>query len=336
MLVLVTGGLGFIGSHCVVELLNNNYQVVVIDNLSNSKYSVLQRIEQITNKHIIFYLCDLCNVKDVENIFSQHKFGMVIHLAALKSVNQSIEMPQYYYSHNLTITINLLTIMQKYHIKKILFSSSATVYGSAKCPFDETMETGRNLVNPYAKIKYITEEILKDIYKSDNAWSIVILRYFNPCGAHNSNLLGEDPNDIPNNLMPYILKVADGVYPILKIYGMDYDTNDGTCVRDYIHVVDLAKGHIAAMKCFSTNGIYIYNLGTGTGLSVKQIVNAFEITNNVPVPYIYADRRPGDLPSSFASVVKAKNELNWATQYNLDDICRDSWNAYLFLKKLNN
>ncbi|AUL79714.3 UDP-glucose 4-epimerase [Tupanvirus soda lake] len=332
MLVLVTGGLGFIGSHCVIELLKCNFDVVIIDNLSNSNLNVISRIQKISNKKVDFYQLDLLHLSQIDNIFQKHRFDFVVHLAALKSVSQSVSDPLYYYNHNLTVTLNLLSLMSKHNVKKIIFSSSATVYGLEKSPVDETMETGKNITNPYAKTKYMTEEILKDLYKSDNSWSIVILRYFNPSGAHPSGLIGENPNDTPNNLMPYLLKVADGVYPFLKIYGSDYNTNDGTCVRDFIHIVDLAKGHIAVIKCLSESGLYIYNLGTGKGHSVKEIVDTFKKINKVDLPYVYTDRRLGDIAMSYASVKKAEKELNWKCEYDIFDICKDSWYAYNFQK----
>ncbi|XWV25358.1 UDP-glucose 4-epimerase GalE [Tupanvirus deep ocean] len=328
MSVLVTGGLGYIGSHCVIELLECHFDVIVIDNLSNSKLDVISKIQNITGKKIKFYQIDLLDLSQIDKIFQKNQIGFVVHLAALKSVNQSIDAPLYYYSHNLTVTLNLLSVMSKYNVKKLIYSSSATVYGSEKSPVDEKMETGKNLTNPYAKTKYMTEEILKDLYKSDNNWSIVILRYFNPSGAHQSGLIGENPNDIPNNLMPYLLKVADGIFPVLKIYGSDYDTTDGTCVRDFIHIVDLAKGHIATIKCLNETGIYIYNLGTGKDHTVKEIVETFKKINNIKLPYVYTDRRPGDIEISYASVSKAKQDLNWTCEHNIADICRDSWYAY--------
>lgn len=328
MLVLVTGGLGFIGSHCVVELLNKDYDVIVIDNLTNSDINVIDKIKKITNKDIFFYNFDVQNIFLLENVFRIHKIELVIHFAGLKSVNESLIKPIYYYKNNVLASVNLLSIMEKYNIKNLIFSSSATVYGSQNAPFDENMVTGVGLTNPYAKTKYIIEEILKDIQNNDKSWSIVILRYFNPCGAHESGLLSENPKNMPNNLMPILLKVADGTNPYLNIYGSDYDTIDGTCVRDFVHVVDVACGHIYAIKKLNIPGIHIYNLGTGKGTSIIQLVKTFEDINKIIILHKYAERRSGDIGTSFASISKIEKELEWKFKYNIENMCFDSWQSY--------
>lgn len=334
MAILVTGGLGFIGSHCVVELLIRNHQVIVLDDLSNSTEDIIPPIKQLTGKDFIFYRESLVNANAVESIFQKHAIDWVIHLAGLKSVSESNMEPLKYYQQNIGSTINLLTLMKKYHVKKMIFSSSATVYGNQKPPYHESMATGIGMTNVYAKTKYIIEEILKDTYQADNTWTVVILRYFNPCGAHQSGLIGEDPKSVPTNLMPVILKVADGVYPCLNIYGTDYQTIDGTCIRDFIHVVDLAKGHLVAMERCNRHGVYIYNLGTGKGHSVKEVAETFQKTNNIQLIWKDCGRREGDLAEYYASVEKANRELGWYCLYGLEDMCRDSWRAYRTKKKL--
>lgn len=332
MKVLVTGGLGFIGSHTCVELLEDGYDVIVVDNLYNSEIEVASKIEQITGKKIKVYTDDLLNKDAVEKIFSENDIDEVIHFAGYKAVGESVKKPLMYYHNNLVSTMNLLEVMKEHNVKKFLFSSSATVYGVQETPkYVETMLTGRT-TNPYGTTKSMIEQILIDLYNSDNEWDIGILRYFNPIGAHSSGLIGEKPNGIPNNLMPYILKVAAGQLESLSIYGNDYETYDGTGVRDYIHVVDLAKGHVSASKKLEkeNSGLYIYNLGSGKGVSVFDIVKTFEKVNNIKLSYKFVERRPGDLPEFFADPTKALNELGWKTEKTLEDMCKDSWN---FMKK---
>jgi UDP-glucose 4-epimerase len=328
MKILVTGGCGYIGSHTVCELLDNNYEVVIIDNLSNSKEDVIDKIKLITGKPVTFYKGDVCDKELLRKIFSENNIDSVIHFAGLKAVGESVKEPLMYYRNNIDSTLNLLEVMKEYNCKKIVFSSSATVYGLQDTPrYVETMKK-QTPSSPYGKTKDMIEEILKDLYISDNTWTISILRYFNPIGAHESGLIGENPNGIPNNLMPFILKVSVGILPKLTIFGNDYDTPDGTCIRDYIHVVDLAKGHLAALNKFNDNenGVFIYNLGSNKGTSVKEIVDAFERVNNLKLNYEYGARREGDLAEYFADATKALNELNWKTEKTIDDMCRDSYN----------
>lgn len=334
MLLLLTGGLGFIGSHCAVELLSLDHQIIIVDNLLNSNINVLNRIKILTKKEIIFYQGSLLDIELVDQIFQKHNIDLVIHLAGLKSVAESVEDPLKYYHQNIMSSINLLSVMKKYQVKKIIFSSSATVYGTNNSPLEETMTAGIGISNTYSRTKYFIEEILKDMYHSDNQWSIIILRYFNPCGAHPSGLLGENPNDMPNNLMPVILRVADGIQPILNIYGSDYPTKDGTCIRDFIHVVDLAKGHVSVLDKCTEAGIHIYNLGMGCGYSVKEMVDTFQKVNNLEIKYQMQEKRPGDLPVYYASVTKANRELGWICKYKIEDICWDSWYAYQTIKKI--
>ena len=324
MKILVTGGLGYIGSHTCVELLKDNNELIIVDNLSNSKVEVIDKIEQITKKRPKIYILDLVNKSDVEKIFSENDIDAVIHFAGLKAVGESVEKPLEYYSNNLISTLNLLEVMSKYNVKKIVFSSSATVYGEQKVPYVETMKRGET-TNPYGTTKSMIEQILEDVYKADSTWDITILRYFNPVGAHESGLLGESPSGIPNNLMPYIMRVASGKLECLNIYGDDYNTADGTGVRDFIHVVDLAKGHVKALEN-SKNGIHVYNLGTGIGYSVLDIVNEFEKVNNIKINYKIVDRRAGDIAICYSDPTKAKNELGWTAEKTLEDMCRDSWN----------
>lgn len=325
MKVLVTGGMGYIGSHTVVELLENNYEVVIVDNLVNSKIDVLDKIEKITGKRPIFYQYDLCNYQDLETIFKENKIDVVIHFAGLKAVGESCEKPLLYYQNNLISTMNLLDIMAKYNCKKLVFSSSATVYGKPKSlPIQEDFPL--STTNPYGSTKLFIEYMLKDLYKADPTWSIAILRYFNPIGAHQSYLLGENPNGIPNNLMPYIVKVATKELDHLNIFGNDYDTKDGTGVRDYIHVVDLAKGHIKAVeKVLTTNKVDCYNLGTGVGYSVLEIVELFKKVNKVDVPYKIVERRSGDISSCYADPTYALKELGFKAEKTLEDMVRDSY-----------
>jgi UDP-glucose 4-epimerase len=310
----------------VVEFLNNDYDVIIMDNLSNSKKEALNRIEKITGKKPKFYEVDLLDKEGMKKIFQENKIDSVIHFAGLKAVGESVEKPILYYKNNITGTINLLEIMKEQDVKKIVFSSSATVYGnSTDVPFKE--DTPLSATNPYGRTKLMIEEILRDIYVSDNSWGIALLRYFNPIGAHESGLIGEDPNGKPNNLMPYITQVAIGKRDKLSIFGNDYDTPDGTGVRDYIHVVDLAKGHLKALeKIMKENIAEAYNLGTGKGYSVLDLVKTFQKVNEVEIPYEITDRRPGDIAICYADPEKAKKELNWKAEKGIEEMCRDSWN----------
>ena len=331
MKVLITGGCGYIGSHTAVRLLESGEEVVIIDNLINSKIDVLAKIKEITGKNITFYQEDLCNLEELRKIFKKEKFDAVIHFAGLKAVGESVEIPLKYYQNNLVSTMNILSCMQEFNVLKLVFSSSATVYGSPKSlPILEDFPL--STTNPYGTTKLMIEQILTDVYKANNNLDITILRYFNPIGAHKSGLLGEDPNGIPNNLMPYIVKVATKQLPVLNIFGADYDTIDGTGVRDYIHVMDLAEGHILALKN-KKKGLKIYNLGTGKGTSVLELVNMFSKINNVKVNYKIVDRRPGDIASCYASSEKANKELGFTCKYTLEDMCKDSYN---FVKKNSN
>lgn len=323
MKILVTGGLGFIGSHTVVELCENNYEVVIIDNLSNSKIEVLDKLEKITGKKIKFYLGDVCDKNILEEIFKNEKIDGVIHFAGFKAVGESVLKPLMYYRNNLDSTITLLEIMEKYEVYNLVFSSSATVYGNPKTlPIKEDFPL--STTNPYGTTKLFIEHILSDLYISNNKWNITILRYFNPIGAHKSGLIGENPNDIPNNLMPYIVKVANHELEVLSIFGNDYNTIDGTGVRDYIHVCDLANGHVLALK--NMDGLKYYNLGTGKGTSVLELVTIFEKVNNIKVNKKIVERRPGDIDACFADTKKAFDELGFETKYNVDDMCRDAYN----------
>ena len=326
MNILITGGAGYIGSHTCVELLNSGYNIVVIDNFSNSKKEVIDKIKQITNKNFKFYEGDCCDKKILTKIFNENKIDSVIHFAGFKAVGESVSKPIMYYRNNLDSTLTLLEVMSEYNCKKIVFSSSATVYGNPKSlPIKEDFPL--STTNPYGTTKLIIEGILKDLYKSDNEWSIAILRYFNPIGAHKSGLIGENPNDIPNNLMPYIVKVATGQLECLSVFGNDYDTHDGTGVRDYIHVVDLAKGHIKAIeKVTKDTGVDAYNLGTGTGYSVLDIVNTFMKVNNVDVKYKITDRRPGDIDACYSDPSYAKTKLDWQANLGIEEMCMDAYN----------
>ena len=328
MSILVTGGTGYIGSHTVVELLNLNKEVVVLDNFVNSSPDVIDKIKTITGKEFKFYEVDLLDEENLKKVFEENNITEVIHFAGLKAVGESVGKPLEYYSNNITGTITLLDVMRKHNCKKIIFSSSATVYGDQGVPkYVETMKRGET-TNPYGTTKAMLEKILEDLYVADKEWGIVILRYFNPVGAHESGLIGDNPNGIPNNLMPYIQRVAAGQLPQLSIYGNDYPTKDGTGVRDFIHVVDLAKGHINAMEKLNEvpTGVFTYNLGTGTGYSVLDMVNTFQEVNNVKVPYKIAARREGDLAEMYADSTKAEKELGWVANKNLSDMCKDSWN----------
>ena len=327
MKILVTGGTGFIGSHTSVELLNNGYEVVIADNLSNSKLSVLEKIQEITGKKVQFYKIDLCNKDDVRLIFEENTIDAIIHFAGLKAVGESVSKPILYYNNNILSTLNLVEVASEFDCKKLVFSSSATVYGNPeKLPITEDQKIG-GTTNPYGTTKYMIERILNDLYISDNSWSIALLRYFNPIGAHPSGLIGENPNGLPNNLMPYIIKVANGELPILSVFGNDYETKDGTGVRDYIHVVDLAKGHIKAIeKVSKKTGIDAYNIGTGEGYSVLDLISTFEKVNKVKVNYKIVDRRPGDIAACYADPTKALNELGWKAEKNIEDMCKDAYN----------
>ena len=327
MKILVTGGTGFIGSHTVVELLNSNYEVVVIDNLSNSKIEVIDKIKEITSKAVTFYEGDVCDKSLLEKVFKENNIDAVIHFAGYKAVGESVKKPLMYYRNNIDSTLALCEVMNEYNVKNIVFSSSATVYGTPKSlPIKEDFEV-THATNPYGETKIIIERILNDIYIADNNWNIALLRYFNPIGAHKSGLIGENPNDIPNNLMPYIVKVASGELKELSIFGNDYDTIDGTGVRDYIHVVDLAKAHIKAVEwTFKNEGIEAFNLGTGKGYSVLELVEAFKKYNHVDVPYKIVGRREGDIASCYADVSYAKEKLNWSSTLDIEEMVKDAYN----------
>lgn len=328
MSVLVTGGAGYIGSHTVVELLNENKEVIVVDNFSNSKPEMLDKIKKITNKDFKFYELDYSNKEKMDKVFAENKIDSVIHFAGYKAVGESVEKPIEYYTNNVSGTLNLLDVMRKHNVKTIIFSSSATVYGDPEVvPLTEMCKIG-GTTNPYGSSKLFIEQILKDVYKSDNTWDVCILRYFNPIGSHESGIIGEEPQGRPNNLMPYIVRVASGELEELSIFGNDYNTPDGTGVRDYIHVIDLAKGHIKALEKLEKekSGIYIYNLGTGKGYSVLDMVHAFEKTTGQKIKYKITERRAGDIATCYADATKAKEELNWVAEKTLEDMCRDSWN----------
>lgn len=326
MKILVTGGLGFIGSHTCVELLNENYEVVIIDNLSNSSLDILGKIEEITSKKPKFYEIDVCDKEKVSVVFKENNIDAVIHFAGYKAVGESVSEPLKYYRNNLDSTLTLLEVMKEYSCHNFVFSSSATVYGSPKeLPIKEDFPL--STTNPYGTTKLMIERILADVSKADKDLSIIVLRYFNPIGGHKSGLLGENPKGIPNNLMPYIVRVASKELPILSVFGNDYDTPDGTGVRDYIHVVDLAKGHLKALeKCVNFKGIEYYNLGTGTGYSVLDLVKTFEKVNNIEVPYKIVERRPGDIAACYADPAKAYKELGFKAEYGIEDMCKDSYN----------
>ena len=325
MKILVTGGAGFIASHTNVELLNAGYEVVVVDNLINSSRKSIDRVEELTGKKIIFYEEDLLNEKALDDIFDKENIDSVIHFAALKAVGESCEIPLRYFDNNLTGTLNLLKVMEKHNVKSLVFSSSATVYGKPETvPIKEDFPL--SVSNPYGRTKLITEDMLRDIYKSDNEWNIAILRYFNPIGAHESGRIGENPNGIPNNLLPYIAKVAAGQLECVNVFGDDYDTPDGTGVRDYIHVVDLAKGHVKALKKFEEKPeVRIYNLGTGIGYSVLDVLHAYEEACGKTLPYEIKPRRAGDIATCYCDATKAKEELGWAAEKGIKEMCADSW-----------
>lgn len=325
--ILVTGGAGYIGSHTLIELIKNGYDPIVVDNLYNSKMEAVRRVEKITGQKIEFIKADLLDKPALEEIFKTHKFESVINFAGFKAVGESVAKPLEYYNNNLTGMLNLLFVMRDYGVRNVVFSSSATVYGDpATVPIKESFPTG-GTTNPYGTSKLFIEQFLKDLYKADNSFNIAVLRYFNPVGAHSSGMIGEDPKGIPNNLCPYITKVAIGELPKLRIFGNDYDTPDGTGVRDYIHVVDLARAHVLAIKKLETNpGLIIANIGTGTGYSVLDMVKAFSKAVGHDIPYEIVDRRPGDIASCYADPSYAKELLGFVAEKNLDDMCRDSWN----------
>ena len=326
MTVLVTGGAGFIGSHTVVELLGGGYDVVVVDNYSNSKPCVNDRVRKITGRDFKVYDCDMCNPAALDAVFAAEHIDAVIHFAGLKAVGESVAQPVRYYRNNLDSTLNLISSMKKYGVGTVVFSSSATVYGSPKSvPIREDFPL--STTNPYGETKLMIERILDDCRKAGDIASVSILRYFNPIGAHESGMIGEDPKGIPNNLLPYISQVAVGKLAELKVYGDDYPTHDGTGVRDYIHVVDLARGHVCAIRKLETNcGLFICNLGTGKGYSVLEVLHAFEKACGKQIPYVIDPRRPGDIAECYADPTKAKNELGWVAQYGIEDMCADSWN----------
>ncbi len=328
MAILLPGGAGFIGSHTAIELLEEGKEIIIIDDFSNSRPEVLESIKTITGKDFKFYEMDYNNQEKLEKVFEENEIEAVINFAGFKAVGESVKKPIEYYRNNISGALVLLDTMRKYGCKKFIFSSSATVYGEPeKIPLTEDCRTG-GTTNPYGTTKLFIEQILKDIYNSDNTWDICILRYFNPVGAHKSGLIGEEPQGIPNNLMPYVVRVASGELKELSVFGNDYDTPDGTGVRDYIHVVDLAKGHVKALNKIDKEGqgIYIYNLGTGTGYSVLDMVKAFEKATGKEVAYKIAPRRPGDIATCYADPKKAKEELGWKAEKTLDDMCKDSWN----------
>lgn len=326
MSILVTGGAGYIGSHACVELLNSGFEVVVIDNLSNSNEEALKRVEEITGKSIKFYKEELLNWDALEEIFNKEKIDAVMHFAGLKAVGESVSQPIRYYNNNITGTLVLCEVMNKYGVKNLVFSSSATVYGNPHTvPIDE--EFPLSATNPYGRTKLMIEEMLRDLYIADNNWNIAILRYFNPIGAHASGRIGEDPKGIPNNLVPYIAQVAIGKRDKLSVYGNDYPTADGTGVRDYIHVVDLVLGHLKALEKLRSNpGVVTYNLGTGIGYTVLEVVEAFSKTSGREIPYEIVERRPGDIAACYADPSKAMTELGWCAEKGLEEMCKDSWN----------
>ncbi len=332
MKILVTGGTGFIGSHACVDLLQNDHEVVIIDNLSNSQKEVIGFIETITKKNVTFYEGDVCNKLLLESIFKEHKIDAVIHFAGYKAVGESVKKPLKYYQNNLISTLTLLEVMEKYECKKLVFSSSATVYGNPeKLPIKEDFSL--STTNPYGTTKLFIEQILRDVSNADAGWSIALLRYFNPIGAHESGLIGENPNDIPNNLMPYIVKVATKELDHLNVFGNDYPTHDGTGVRDYIHVVDLAHGHLKALEYLNEHtGIEAYNLGTGVGYSVLDVVKTFAKVNNITVPYQIVARREGDIASCYADASKAEQQLGFKTTKGLEEMCKDAYH-FVEIKK---
>jgi UDP-glucose 4-epimerase len=332
--VLVTGGMGYIGSHTVIELIKNDFEPVIVDNLSNSSVSVLDRLEKITGTRPKFYKIDLCDKKNLEKVFKKHRFSSVIHFAGFKSVGESVAEPLKYYHNNLNSTLTLLELMNKYFVNKLVFSSSATVYGDQVSPLAETTPTGQGITNPYGQTKHIIEQILRDCAIANPDLSITALRYFNPIGAHYSGLIGEDPNGIPNNLLPYVMKVAVGELPEVGVFGGDYPTPDGTGVRDYIHVVDLAQGHVAAINNIQP-GFDAINLGTGQGTSVLEIIKATEQASGKTIPYAIRERRAGDLAEVFADCHKATELLHWQARKTIPQACQDSWKWQNYRHSLN-
>ena len=325
MNILITGGTGYIGSHTIIELLNENHSVVVVDNLSNSSQESLRRVEEITGSNIPFYQLAVRDKDALEQVFTAHSFDAAIHFAGLKSVGQSVSQPLNYYSNNIDSTLVLVEVMQKYNVKKFVFSSSATVYGTPEeLPLKETSRVGVGITNPYGQTKFMIEQILRDLSVSDDSFEITLLRYFNPVGAHESGLIGEDPNDIPNNLLPYVSQVAVGKLEQVSVFGGDYDTPDGTGVRDYVHVVDLARGHVAALQ-HSQPGVETYNLCTGRGVSVLELIAAFSKAAGKDIPYQIVGRRPGDVGSCYASPEKANSQINWKAEKSIEEACEDSW-----------
>lgn len=326
MRILVTGGTGYIGSHTCVQLLERGDEVIILDNLCNSEASVIDSMETITGRRAVFYEADIRDRAALEGIFASHRPEAVIHFAGLKAVGESVSKPLEYYENNIAGTLVLLDVMRNYDCRKIVFSSSATVYGTpASVPIREEFPTG-GTTNPYGTTKLFLERILTDLHTSDPRWSIALLRYFNPIGAHESGLIGDNPTGIPNNLMPYVTRVAKGVLPVLSVYGDDYPTHDGTGVRDYIHVEDLASGHVAVLPRMETPGVHIYNLGTGIGYSVLDIIQAFERSTGVKIPYRIVERRPGDIAECWSDPARAKRELGWQAQRTLEDMCKSAWN----------
>lgn len=325
MKILVTGGSGYIGSHTLIELIKSGHDILVVDSLINSDEEALARVEQIVNKSIPFYKFDIRDKAKLNELFKQHKFEAIIHFAGLKSVGESVAQPIEYYENNIASTLNLLRCAEEYGVKKFIFSSSATVYGvPQELPLTEESPTGIGITNPYGQTKFMIEQILKDLWIADNSFEITLLRYFNPVGADKSGLIGEDPNGIPNNILPYIAQVAVGKLKSVKVYGNDYDTVDGTGVRDYIHVVDLARGHVAALE-HSKTGVHIYNLCSGKGTSVLELLAAFSKASGKEIPYEIVDRRPGDIAACYASALKANQELGWFAQKTIQEACEDSW-----------
>jgi UDP-glucose 4-epimerase len=322
--ILVTGGSGYIGSHTVLELLNKGYKVIVLDNLCNSSEESLNRVEKLTGKKVKFYKADIRDRAAMEQIFAENKIDAVIHFAGLKAVGESCRIQLKYYENNIGGTVVLLEVMEKFNVKKIIFSSSATVYGTPeRLPLDENCRL--STTNPYGSTKLMLENILQDVYKADNSWNIILLRYFNPVGAHESGMIGEDPKGIPNNLMPYVAQVASGKLSCIQVFGNDYDTPDGTGVRDYIHVVDLALGHIAAIENCRETGVHIYNLGTGHGYSVLDMIHAFEKACGKTLPYKICPRRDGDIATCYACPDKAERELHWKAKYGIEEMCASQW-----------
>ncbi|HOQ79720.1 MAG TPA: UDP-glucose 4-epimerase GalE [Candidatus Cloacimonadota bacterium] len=326
MAILLTGGAGYVGSHTSIELLNAGYEVIIVDNLSNSKYAAVSRVEELTGKKVAFYETDILDRVSLDFIFNQHQIDSVIHFAGLKAVGESVDIPLKYYLNNVSGTISLCEIMAKHNVKSLVFSSSASVYGTPETvPIKEDFPLATT--NPYARTKLMIEEIFRDLYTSDNEWQIALLRYFNPIGAHASGRIGEDPNDIPNNLMPFITQVAIGKREKLSIFGNDYSTHDGTGVRDFIHVVDLAKGHLKALeKVKNLKEVEAFNLGTGKGYSVLDLINAFEKVTGLKVPYQITSRRAGDIAICYANPEKSNRELNWKAEKDIEDMCKDAWN----------